>query len=586
MHIFIDFDIILISIFITIFITGYIRGGGIELLRVLKVIIPFFVLYFYGDEITNILFSSDKTVKFVYKILPDVTYRNTIAALSTQIGVYIFVYSLLAIFLWRLGKYVLDERIEYVFGKFNSILGGIFSIIRMYIIVSVLIIPFYAFNFTNHEDKITSFVLNNPPSFSKIGRIIDKSKPTIDKINDYSSSIKIMDLNSLEKYTELLVNVKDFIDENEAQAQIIYKYLDENQINDQKIKSDYLYYYVKDLAFFKSIKISDNKIKKMNEDLLNNVTNYEGVVIWAYENDIKNKDSIEEILDSFIYNYPQIAAKTNDKLTIDVLAKVKLKTQIYLILKSWLETSFDIKINNNYDFLMDDNLEKILNEYHLYKDDLIYDINNMSATTKEKNEIIEQLNKFTKFQEEYLSVYKLQMEIYDKLLYDVSFKNKLIFSIAKDKNLNDVIINNVDSEPLIYIFILDSVEFLNLLNNDNNIYYSSGQVYVALFLLDLKVVDNEITYNKISYEDLSTKLIGINKHQDIYPEIKIIINKIIYSLLNDGNQKSYFEKIIQDGYVEDDVIDKLLLSKEVKDFLTDENYNLLQKLFNKIYISN
>ena len=41
MEIHVDFDLILLAIFITIFITGYIRGAGIELLRVLKVIILF-----------------------------------------------------------------------------------------------------------------------------------------------------------------------------------------------------------------------------------------------------------------------------------------------------------------------------------------------------------------------------------------------------------------------------------------------------------------------------------------------------------------------------------------------------------------
>ena len=92
MEIFVNFDIILSAIFLTIFITGYIRGGGIELLRVLKVIIPFFVLYFYGDKINKLLFSSPKIIAFVYKILPKILYRNTIAAFSSQIIVYITVY--------------------------------------------------------------------------------------------------------------------------------------------------------------------------------------------------------------------------------------------------------------------------------------------------------------------------------------------------------------------------------------------------------------------------------------------------------------------------------------------------------------
>src|SRR5690606_38281665 len=95
------FDIIILTIFIIVFITGYIRGAGIELLIVLKVIILFIVLYYFGDFIVEKFFSSNKINTFVFNILPNIPYRNTLSALSTHILLYIVVYIFLAIFLWR-----------------------------------------------------------------------------------------------------------------------------------------------------------------------------------------------------------------------------------------------------------------------------------------------------------------------------------------------------------------------------------------------------------------------------------------------------------------------------------------------------
>jgi len=309
----VDFDLILLAIFLTIFITGYIRGGGIELLRVLKVIIPFFVLYFYGEKINELLFSSQKIVDIVYKILPNVPYRNTIAALSSQIGVYIFVYVLLTIFLWRLGKYVLDERIEFLFGRFNSVLGGIFSVIRMYIIVSIFIIPFYALNFTNYSDPLTGFVLNNPPNFSRLGLLINKVKPTVDQINKVSSSLKIMDLASLEKYTNLLMDVKYFVKTNENQGYKVYKELEKEDYFEESLsKHEFMKYYIDNVDEFAKMEFTNKEIMEINKQLINNVNEYPQVFNWAYENKVLEMESDMEIIQSFIDNYPSLVASMED----------------------------------------------------------------------------------------------------------------------------------------------------------------------------------------------------------------------------------------------------------------------------------
>lgn len=581
MEIHVDFDLILIAIFITIFITGYIRGGGIELLRVLKVVIPFFVLYFYGDAITNLLFSNQKTIDVVYAILPDIPFRNTLAALSSQIGVYIIVYLFLAIFLWRLGKFVLDERIEYIFGRFNSILGGIFSVIRTYIIISVFIIPFYALNFTNYSDPLTSFVLNHPPNFSRLGLLIEKTKPTVDKFNEVSAALKIMDVRSLEKYTLLLDDVQDFVINNEQDAYTIYEYLKSNGlIDDDYTPAEFLYYYVNHSNEFSKMNFPNKKLKDSNENLNHTVDNYAQVFIWAYEKNILEMDSTDQIIASFIENYPQIAADTHDKLSVEILSKMKLKTQVYLILKNWLRECYQIEIQSDVNLLNDQNLALILDDFLLHKNQLIDSINQMDAKDFEKADIIKQIERFSSFQKEYISTYKPKINLYDQILDDVSFKYKLAFAIMKEKKFNQVVDSEMEEDSLMYLFSLDSLDFINYFSHeDDQIYYEAGQVYVALFLIDIKP-DHQI--EKITYEKMISNLEKFTANEDLFKRTKPEINEIIKALLVNHNEQSYFEFLVENNLCEDDLINQLLQSIEIKSILTGENLVLLRSLNQKL----
>lgn len=582
MYIHVDFDIILIAIFVTIFITGYIRGAGIELLRVLKVIIPFFVLYFYGDKINQLLFSSHNVVEFVYQILPDIPYRNTIAYFSTQIIVYVLVYVFLAIFLWRLGKYVLDERIEFWFGRFNSIFGGIFSVIRMYIIVSIIILPFFALNFTNHDDPITNFILNNPPRFSRIGLLIDKAKPTLDKVNEVSSSLKIMDLKSLENYTILLIDVKEFVLSNEEEAYKIYIYLKErNSINETFTKSEFLYYYINNIDIFDNF--SDDSINKINHQLKSTIMEYKSVFIWAYEHEVLKMETKEEIINSFIDNYPKIIADTNEKLTIEVLRRIKVNTQVYLIIKEWLSDYYHIEVQDGLDLLNDNYLETVLDSFDLYKDQLI-SLFKEKLEQEYKDSIIKQVERFARFQEEYIKYYKPKIKLYDELFTDVTFKYKLMFAIMKEKKLNTVINHElIDKNSLMYLFILDSLNFLNYFSADEKIYYEAAQVYIALFLID---IDENTQIKKLTFTDFYQHLMIFSQNEDLFKRTKGDINKIIRALLVENEGMSYLEYLLNNDLCEPDFITQLLNHEEIRDIFTLENYILLERINRKMLSEN
>lgn len=575
MTITVDFDLIIIAIFVTIFITGFIRGGGIEFLRVAKIIIPFLVLYFYGDKITNLLFSNQRIVEFVYDILPNVPYRNTIASLSTKILLYIVVYLFLAILLWRLGKYVLDERIEYYFGRYNSILGGIFALIRTYIIVSIIIIPFYALNFTNQHDPLTKFIINHPPRFSRMGILLDKARPTIDKLNDVTSSLKIMDIKSFEKYTHLVYDVKSFVTETEDEAYDLYTYLSaEDIITDKYNKREFLTYYLYNTNIFQDLNLNDKEMSNLNKSLIDKINRYRQVFVWAYEKQVLEMETKEEVIESFIQNYNEIAASTDDELTIEMLTKLKFNVKLYLVLKEWLSDSFQIDITSTTDLLNDDNLENILDHYHLYEDDLL-ELIKLEFDQKEQEIILSQLDKLKNFQILYQNRYKPQIMIYEQLMDDVSFKYKLTFAILKDTKFNHLVDQEIQSESIMYLFFLDSLDFLNRFTKNNQVYYETAQIYVALFLID---IDQELNIDPMTAEKVIRQLSHFSQNEDLYNRTKKSINEIIRTLLIKREGQTYLDYLIEHEFCEATIIDELLASPIVKETLSYENYKLLENM--------
>lgn len=156
-----------------------------------------------------------------------------------------------------------------------------------------------------------------------------------------------------------------------------------------------------------------------------------------------------------------------------------------------------------------------------------------------------------------------------------------MFSIIKEKNLKDVITSSMDKDPLFYLIFMDSLEFLNLFTKDEVLYSEAGQIYVALFLIDIKIENDEIIIDKINFNDIEQILLTVNIHQDVFNKTSNNVNKIIYTVFDDSLGISYFENLINYGYVEDGLVNKLINSDFVK-LLDNKNYKLLVRLDEKM----
>lgn len=575
------FDVLICVLFVTVFITGLIRGAGIELLRFLKLIIPFIILYYFGDLMINLLFKTNAINYFVYTVLPDIPFKSTISSLSTQALLYLIVYLLLSLILWRLGSLVLDERIEYFFGKANAIVGGIFSVLWMYVIISYVIIPLYVVNLTNEKSFMTNFILNHPFPFSRAGKFIERSKPTLDRMNEMTNAFQVMDLDGFKNYTHFLNDVEAYVIDLEAKANQLYDTLLAEGVELEVSREDFLYQAAKNFSWFQSLSVKDQKARGIKDALVKELEIYSPVIQWAYEEKILALETWEDIVDSFIENYDDIAFNTKDPLTLELFAETMTMSQVYRTITNFLYDTMGIEVRTTKDLLKDENLMILLEQYDQHEEELIERIEQLPKFSDAHRAWFKTLVKrFGRFQAKYQTIYKDYIEHYEHLMPDVSLRYKLIFAMMKAERFHRDFFKQLERNPTLYLFILDSISFLDSVEKkETDLYYQVGQVYVALFLINGEDHENPQTIMPDQiFEHLRKHRYLLNEYSDLNKTI----NKIIHALLIERENGSYVEFLIDNGYLTKEDLKTISEHKDVRLLLNRQNQAYLNHILNRL----
>lgn len=575
------FDVLICVLFVTVFITGLIRGAGIELLRFLKLIIPFIILYYFGDLMINLLFKTNAINYFVYTVLPDIPFKSTISSLSTQALLYLIVYLLLSLILWRLGSLVLDERIEYFFGKANAIVGGIFSVLWMYVIISYVIIPLYVVNLTNEKSFMTNFILNHPFPFSRAGKFIERSKPTLDRMNEMTNAFQVMDLDGFKNYTHFLNDVEAYVIDLEAKANQLYDTLLAEGVELKVSREDFLYQAAKNFSWFQSLSVKDQEARGIKDALVKELEIYSPVIQWAYEEKILALETWEDIVDSFIENYDDIAFNTKDPLTLELFAETMTMSQVYRTITNFLYDTMGIEVRTTKDLLKDENLMILLEQYDQHEEELIERIEQLPKFSDAHRAWFKTLVKrFGRFQAKYQTIYKDYIEHYEHLMPDVSLRYKLIFAMMKAERFHRDFFKQLERNPTLYLFILDSISFLDSVEKkETDLYYQVGQVYVALFLINGEDHENPQTIMPDQiFEHLRKHRYLLNEYSDLNKTI----NKIIHALLIERENGSYVEFLIDNGYLTKEDLKTISEHKDVRLLLNRQNQAYLNHILNRL----
>ena len=188
-----NFDVVLVLIFISYLVYGYLSGGHKQIRLSINLILPFMVIYYLGSYITSFMFVPLKST-FFFEIIDTYlpAFKNTIE----MIFAYVFTYIMLFIAVFFLSiyarKYVLNENMRAKLGKKNNYLGALFAFINGYVLIYFIILPVFSLNIVGSEAGLTNFVLEHPPPFSRIARTAEKAVPIkglADKAEDFQQLI-------------------------------------------------------------------------------------------------------------------------------------------------------------------------------------------------------------------------------------------------------------------------------------------------------------------------------------------------------------------------------------------------------------
>jgi len=118
-----------------------------------------------------------KTPLFDFVNTVGATFKYTIGMGISYIVTYIFLFSFVFVLGLFAKRYILNENMRAYLGVKNNYLGALFALLNGYVLVYFIILPVFSLDLIGPEARVTNFVLNNPPPFSRIGKTAQRAIP-------------------------------------------------------------------------------------------------------------------------------------------------------------------------------------------------------------------------------------------------------------------------------------------------------------------------------------------------------------------------------------------------------------------------
>lgn len=173
-----NFDGVLVLLFLAYLVYGYLSGAHKQLRLSINLILPFVILYYLGPAITTYLYQP-LTETFFFEIVSQVMgiARHTITMITAYLVTYIGVFTGIFVLSIYARRYLLNENLRAHLGRHNNYLGAIVSLINGYVLVYFIVLPAFSINLVGDHSRLTNFVLDNPPPFSRVARTAEKAVP-------------------------------------------------------------------------------------------------------------------------------------------------------------------------------------------------------------------------------------------------------------------------------------------------------------------------------------------------------------------------------------------------------------------------
>lgn len=543
----INFDLLFILIMLAIIIIGYISGATLEFIKILKIYLPFVVVFYISGPFSRIIFNSEQFINIFGKIpfIHNISYINTFVMLLLMLIVFLGAYFIIELFIKLIQKNIITERVTYKLGKYSNRMGGFFGIIRFYIIASILVIPFFMLGLTSRNDLFTNLVLKYPPPYTQIGHFANASEEVLLTANSLSNFLEIVDINNYQDL-HLVTNLEKSLDKFEKQV------------------SNNCVYQLEDLPYPNLYAYVNNPC---DDKELEPIKAYKGFILWVND---KNIDD-ENLVNAFYHDYEYIYQKTDVSSMNLKLEKAKSSAIIYQVTKSWLQN----QLGDNYDKYYLQNEDKmnliidalIVDFANEKSSGLIYDLKQLKIS-----ELNKKLDSIEKFVHKYIEEYKLLMK---SMPEDMPFSYKLIASKLKEVNF----ISSLEQSPLLAIYVNDSFKSFSKKNVEfipgESLYQSLVKIMIPLLTTDEFGVNQSIDAKKMN--DFLTSIDGtITKviiTEDFFIEIVYALVTTPYILDNnegpyadiEGNRALYINYLVSESKFSVEALNTLAKSNLLSD---------------------
>jgi Colicin V production protein len=480
----------MIMVLMAFFIIGYLSGATVEIIRLIQVVVPFLVVFYFGGFFARIIFKSKFFNQFIMriKILQDFPYFNTIVMMLSTILAFYLTYIVTGFLIKRLQKVISTEILAYKLGKFNKSLGAFLAGVRFYILASVFILPFFLINVTNKEtDVITNVVLEHPPGFTRVGRLVNASEPVLNATNSLTGFLEVIDLRELKQYYDLLTDMDGTLEGLEANVTEQYKKLSTNLNINEEDAYAIVAAFSEDPNTFIDAASNQPELQQKFRELQSQVEPYNGIIQWANTAITKEDANQDTIVSQFKEDYELIIDMTDDPVMKEDLKKARQ----YIIIEDWLsKNEIQVDSNNLQNLLSDTNVELIVNQLVLEpkNDGLIFKLRQLNDESLNRK-----LDRLEQFIADYNTTYS---KIMKDLKIDMPFTYKLIAATMKNVNF----IESLERSPVMAMYIIDTINLFEgsgvVQFGDDTIYQTIMKVMFPLYLVQLDEQGDIITIDK------------------------------------------------------------------------------------------
>lgn len=558
----VNFDLLVLMIIIALMIIGYLSGALIEGIRLFQLVIPFLIIALFGDALSRFILRGAfiQNLFSRYPLFTVIPYMHTFLVILIDVLIFVVIYYLLVIVLLPIRKMVASEIVRFKLGSFNQVFGSILACFRLYILLTLFILPFILMGFTSRDKDVTTrVVLSYTPRFIPTSRLVNQANELNRSVTGYAHLLFVLDLTSLSEYLEDME--RDLSQKREALVQLSQKLKPTDDIpfgDSLALLSDFV---TNPDPYFTHA--PDGETKEQLMALYDQCVPLKGFIEWSKRHETPSLTR-EERMAAFVQDYDDIRRETSDSALRIKLLAFESKVIVY----QWLTQTLGLTIGDIYQLYHDDTFTLVI-------DRLLIELDTGGLFERLKAVQDEEVLYAVQQAERFIHDYK-ELGVRDDIPH-VSTLSPLYQMLAEQVIDDDW--RTTTRSPLEAMYRIDTLIEINrkpLFFPDESFFQSLMKVYIPLYAFTydeggqvipidteemdrlLKTIERQI--NRIQLHDVFVRQLG---------------DALVQSQIYDPEQKEfrpYIHYLVDEQMVTLDALEYLLSSS----YLTESSRNLLR----------